>query len=149
MSTYENENIKKYAKKMPSELKRAVSAMGGDLRLAVFFVLFKYGEMPFSQIMKELDIPPEYSSQLTYHIKKLQKAGLVKNEYIRKENTDSYSFYDVTGFGEDFINSLMKVIEVRNIEHASSSVEKSLRFASGDDNQAQHFSNEGKSGEVF
>lgn len=110
MSTYANEKIKEYANEMPYELRRAMGALDDDIRLAVFFVLLKYGELPFSQIMKELEIPSEYSSKLTYHIKKLQKGAIVKNEYVKKEGTDSYSFYDITEFGEGLLNNLMNTI---------------------------------------
>lgn len=112
MTVYENEKIKLYANEMPAELRRAIDALNNDLGLATFFVLFKYGEMSFSQIMKELDIPSNYSSKLTYHIKKLQKSALVKNEYVKKENVDSYSFYDVTEFGEGVINNLVNSIRI-------------------------------------
>ncbi|MDD4213143.1 MAG: helix-turn-helix domain-containing protein [Bacilli bacterium] len=110
MAEYENGKIKAYADEMPTELRRAIDALNNDIGMAAFFVLFKYGEMSFSQIMSELDIPPNYSSKLTYHIKKLQKSALVKNEYIRKENVGVYSFYDITEFGEGFINNLMNAI---------------------------------------
>jgi hypothetical protein len=112
MAAYENEKIKAYANEMPGELRRVIDALNNDIGLAAFFVLFKYGEMSFSQIMHELDIPSNYSSKLAYHIKKLQKSALVKNEYIKKENLDTYSFYDVTEFGEGIINNLMNAISV-------------------------------------
>jgi DNA-binding HxlR family transcriptional regulator len=112
MTVYINEKIKEYANEMPYELRRAMEALNDDTRLAVFFVLLKYGELPFSQIMTELEIPPEYSSKLTYHIKKLQKSALVKNEYIKKEGVNSYSFYNLTEFGEELLNSLIDTIAV-------------------------------------
>lgn len=112
MAVDEYEKIKAYANEMPAELRRAIDALNSDIGLAVFFVLFKYGGMSFSQIMSELDIPSNYSSKLTYHIKKLQKGALVKNEYIKKENVDSHSFYDITEFGEGIINNLMNAIQV-------------------------------------
>ena len=112
MTSYDNEKIETYAGEMPGELRRVIDALNSDLGLATFFVLFKYGEMSFSQIMSELDIPSNYSSKLTYHIKKLQKSSLVKNEYIKKENVDNYSFYDITEFGEGIINNLMSAIRV-------------------------------------
>ena len=112
MTVYENEKIKLYADEMPAELRRVIDALNNDLGLATFFVLLKYGEMSFSQIMKELDIPSNYSSKLTYHIKKLQKSALVKNEYVKKENAGSYSFYDITEFGEGVINNLINSIRI-------------------------------------
>ncbi|WP_048181254.1 helix-turn-helix domain-containing protein [Methanosarcina siciliae] len=112
MKGYENKKIKAYADEMPAELRRVIDALNSDIGLATFFVLFKYGEMSFSQIMNELEIPPHHSSKLTYHIKKLQKSALVKNEYVKKENADGYSFYDITEFGEGIINNLMNAIRV-------------------------------------
>lgn len=112
MKIYANTKIEEYANEMPLELRKAIEALNDDLRLAIFFALFKYGELPFSQIMSELEIPPEHSSKLTYHIKKLEKGALVKNEYIKKEGIDSYSFYDITNFGEDILKSLINTIEV-------------------------------------
>lgn len=112
MAEYENGKIKAYADEMPAELRRVIDALNSDIGLAAFFVLFKYGEMSFSQIMSELDIPPNYSSKLAYHIKKIQKSSLIKNEYIKKENVDGHSFYDITEFGEKFINKLMDAIQV-------------------------------------
>ena len=112
MSVYVNEKIKKYSNEMPDELKRAMGALNDDIRLAIFFVLFKYGELPFSEIMKELEIPPDYSSKLTYHIKKLQKGALIKNEYVKKKDTDSYSFYDITEFGMGILNNLIDTIAI-------------------------------------
>jgi len=110
MSVYANVKIKEYADELPFELRRAVDALNDDIRLAIFFVLFKYGELSFSQIIKELDIPQEYSSKLTYHLKKLQKGALIKNEYVKKENTGVYSFYDITEFGEELVMSLINTI---------------------------------------
>lgn len=112
MTSYDNEKIETYAGEMPGELRRVIDALNSDLGLATFFVLFKYGEMSFSQIMSELDIPSNYSSKLTYHIKKLQKSSLVKNEYIKKENVDNYSFYNITEFGEGIINNLINAIQI-------------------------------------
>lgn len=110
MSVYANVKIKEYADELPIELRRAVDALNDDIRLAIFFVLFKYGELSFSQIIKELDIPQEYSSKLTYHLKKLQKGALIKNEYVKKENTGIYSFYGITEFGEELLMSLINTI---------------------------------------
>jgi hypothetical protein len=112
MTVYENEKIKAYAEEIPAELRRVIDALNSDIGLAIFLVLFKYGEMSFSQIMSELDIPSNYSSKLAYHIKKLQKSALVKNEYIKKKNVESYSFYNITEFGEGILNNLMNAILV-------------------------------------
>jgi len=112
MGTSSNKKIKEYANEMPLELRRAIEAINDDFRLAVFFVLLKHGEMSFSQIMAELEIPRKDSSILSHHLKILEKGALIKNEFTKKEGTDSHSFYNLTDFGEDVLNGLMNTLAV-------------------------------------
>lgn len=112
MDNITNDKIKAYTDEMPPELRRVIDALNDDLGLAAFIVLFKYGEMPFSQIMSELDIPTYNSIKLLYQLEKLQKSALVKNEYIKTENVDVHSFYDVNEFGETMITNLMNTFRI-------------------------------------
>jgi len=112
MGISSNKKIEEYAKEMPLELRRAIEALNDDLRLAVFFVLLKHGELSFSQIMAELEIPRKDSSILSHHLKILEKGALIKNEFAKKEGMDSHSFYDLTEFGEDVLNGLMDTLAV-------------------------------------
>ena len=112
MGTSSNKKIKEYANEMPLELRRAIEAINDDFRLAVFFVLLKHGEMSFSQIMAELEIPRKDSSILSHHLKILEKGALIKNEFAKKEGTDSHSFYNLTDFGEDVLNGLMNTLSI-------------------------------------
>ncbi|HLB69666.1 MAG TPA: winged helix-turn-helix domain-containing protein [Candidatus Methanoperedens sp.] len=112
MGISSNKKIEEYAKEMPWELRRAIEALNDDLRLAVFFVLLKHGELSFSQIMAELEIPRKDSSILSHHLKILEKGALIKNEFAKKEGMDSHSFYDLTEFGEDVLNGLMDTLAV-------------------------------------
>ena len=107
-----NKRIKQYAEEMPIELRRAIGALSDEVRLGIFFAMFKYGEMSFSQIRKELEIPTNSSGYLSYHLKKLENSALIKNDYSKKTGITNYSFYDVTEFGEKFIDGLMKSIEI-------------------------------------
>lgn len=68
--------------------------------------------MSFSQIREKLEIPTKSSGYLSYHLKKLEKSALIKNDYSKKSEVIGYSFYDVTEFGESFIDGLMKSIEI-------------------------------------
>ncbi len=112
MGTYTNEKIKEYADELPSELRRAVEALDDDLRQAIFFVLLKNGELSFTQIMTELEIPRKDSSILSHHLKILEKGALIKNKYAKKEGVDSHSFYDLTDFGEDLLDKLMDTLAI-------------------------------------
>ncbi len=104
--------IKQYAEEMPIELRRSIEALSDEVRLGIFFVLFKYGEMSFSEIRNKLEIPTRNSSYLAYHLKKLEKGALIKNDYSKKSGVTSHSFYDVTEFGERIIEGLIKSIEI-------------------------------------
>lgn len=111
-----NKKIEEYASEMPIELRKAIEALNDDFRLAIFFVLLKNGNISFTQIMNELEIPRKDSSILSHHLKILEKGSIIKNEYAKKEGEDSHSFYDLTEFGEDILNGLMDTLAVPNSE---------------------------------
>ncbi len=104
--------IKQYAEEMPIELRRAIEALSDEVRLGIFFALFKYGEMSFSQIREKLEIPTRDSGYLSYHLKRLEKSALIRNDYSKKSGITGHSFYDVTEFGERFVDGLMTSIEI-------------------------------------
>lgn len=103
----EEDKIKIYADKIPSELSRAMGALCDENGRAIFLVLFKYGELTISQIMEELQVNAGCSSWLFESIKNLQKASLVKSDLVDGEKI----LYDVTEFGEYFIKGLMSGIK--------------------------------------
>lgn len=76
----------------------------------------KYGELSFSDIMSELEIDAKDSGKLVYHLTQLQKAALVKNEYVKKDSSQVYSYYDVTELGESVLSNLMNVLKVKKEE---------------------------------
>lgn len=110
-----NKKIEEYANEMPIELIRAIEALNDDFRRAIFFVLLKNGNLSFTQIMTELEIPRKDSSLLSHHLKILEKGSIIKNEYAKKEGMDSHSFYGLTEFGEDILNGLMDTLAVPNL----------------------------------
>lgn len=112
LTKFTNTRIKKHAEEMPIELRRAIETLSDEVRLGIFFILFKYGEMSFSQIRQELEIPTNNSGYLSYHLRKLENSALIKNDYSKKTGIANYSFYDVTEFGEKFIDGVMKSIEI-------------------------------------
>ena len=114
MGIYTNKKIEEYANELPFELKRAVEALNDDFRLAIFFVLLKHGDLSYTQIMTELEIPRKDSSYLSHHLKILEKGALIKNKYAKKEGVDSHSFYELTDFGEDILNGLMGTLALPN-----------------------------------
>ncbi|KCZ71332.1 putative transcriptional regulator [Candidatus Methanoperedens nitroreducens] len=131
MGIYTNKKIEEYANEMPLELKRAIEALNDDFRLAIFFVLFKYGELSFSQIMTELEIPRKDSSILSHHLKILEKGALIENEYAKKEGIDSHSFYDLTEFGEDVLKGLMHTLAVPHLDNEPIEPLKELLYRVG------------------
>jgi predicted transcriptional regulator len=97
----ENEKVKAYVDEIPEELRRAIDSFSEELSLAVFLVLYKYGEMSFSEIKGELGVD---SRVLHNQIKRLQKSSLV-TEY-------NCNMYNITEFGEKIIKSLMSAVKV-------------------------------------
>lgn len=112
LTKFTNTRIQKHAEEMPTELRRAIEALSDEVRLGIFFTLFKYGEMSFSQIRQELEIPTNNSGYLSYHLRKLESSALIKNDYSKRAGITNYSFYDVTEFGEKFIDGVMRSIEI-------------------------------------
>ena len=112
LTKFTTTQIKQYAEEMPIQLWRSIEALSDEVRLGIFFVLFKYGEMSFSEIRNKLEIPAKNSGYLAYHLKKLEKSALIRNDYSKKSGVTNHSFYDVTEFGERFIEGLMKSIEI-------------------------------------
>lgn len=95
--------LEEHLKEIPEGVKVAVKALSDDTRLAIIVVLLKYGECTFSQLMETLEID---SGVLSHHLKNLLRASLIKNYYIKKPDSEDYSFYDLTYYGEGFMRSV-------------------------------------------
>jgi len=97
--------IKEYAQEIPGEVRRAISGLDSDFRVAIFVALYKCGELSFSDLQKKLEVD---KAKLNFHLKKLTESALVEHYYRHELGNVEFSFYSVTGFGEDFVKSLIQ-----------------------------------------
>lgn len=107
----EMNTIEEYIKEVPEDVKEAIKALSDDTRLAIVVALLKHGEFTFSQLMETLRVN---SSVLSHHLKSLINASLIKNYYAKKPESEEYSFYDLTSYGEQFMRSVYGLLDVPN-----------------------------------
>lgn len=105
----EIDKLEEYVREVPEDVKQAIKALSENTRLAIVVALLKHGELPFSQLMEILGIN---SSILSHHLKNLVNASLVKNYYVKKPDSEDYSFYDLTSYGEAFMRSVYGMLDV-------------------------------------
>lgn len=97
--------IREYAQQIPEEMKRAISGFDNDFRVAIFVALYKYGELSFSDLQKKLQVD---KAKLNFHLKKLSESALVEHYYRHELGNVEFSFYSITGFGVNFVRSLIQ-----------------------------------------
>lgn len=95
--------ISEYAQEIPEEIRRAIRGLDSDYRAAIFVALYKHGELSFSDLRKKLRID---KANLYYHLRKLTETALVEHFFKRALGDERYSFYSVTQFGQNFIETL-------------------------------------------
>jgi len=96
----------------PVELFNAIRALGNLERLKTFWELYKVDEeLPFTELMKRLELPPEKSAALSQRLRELQIGGLVGKVAKIKPGAEEFrSYYFVTPFGERFIDKLFDAL---------------------------------------
>lgn len=101
--------LNEYLEEVPEDIREAVKALSDNTRLAIVVALLKHGELTFSQLLETLEIS---SSILSHHLKNLVNASLIKNYYIKKPDSEEYSFYDLTSYGEVFMRSVYGMLDM-------------------------------------
>jgi len=99
--------IEEYANEIPQEIRRAIRGLDSNYRTAIFVVLYKHGELSFSDLQKKLEID---KAMLNYHLGKLVESALVHHYYKHKLGIEKYSFYNVTPFGQNFVEILSQFL---------------------------------------
>ena len=89
-------NFKDYLNQIPNEFEFALKGIGNKFRLALSILLVDNGPLSFSNIAK---ITGKEKSLIGNHIKKLELGGIVQNFLQKKEDTNEYSFYEITEKG--------------------------------------------------
>lgn len=90
--------------KFPLEINRALDALGQENRRTIITVIVNKKNICFSDL---IDYTNLNSSTLSFHLKELMKASLIKNFYSKSENPGrKYSYYELTDFGKDICKAL-------------------------------------------
>lgn len=88
---------------------KALSTLSDKTAMEILYRL-KDNDLSFSEIQKSLNID---KGTLSYHIKKLIKAGVTVNYYQKRKNSKEYSFYQLTQFAKDLIKKFDLIPEER------------------------------------
>jgi len=99
--------IEDYVKEVPEEIRHAIRGLDSDYRTAIFVALYKHGELSFSELQKTLKID---KAMLNYHLGKLIESALIHHYYKHELGTEKYSFYNVTPFGQNFVEILSEFL---------------------------------------
>jgi DNA-binding transcriptional ArsR family regulator len=93
---------------IPAEVKRAVKALDNPIRWKIVELLRAKKELSYTELTRSLDVK---KGQLTYHINKLLKGAVVQN--YSKDGLESKfeSFYEISHFGESFVDSLLEPLQ--------------------------------------
>jgi len=115
--------VSEYVQQIPEELRRAIRGLDSDYRAAIFVALYKHGESSFSELKRKLEIN---KAMLNYHLGKLTASGLVEHYYRHELGADEYSFYSVTQFGQNFLETLGRFLRPEPIYRIPFGEESSL-----------------------
>jgi len=99
--------IEEYAEEIPEEIRRAIRGLDSNYRAAIFVALYKHGDLSFSDLREKLEID---KAMLNYHLGKLIESALVQHYYKHELGTEKYSFYNVSPFGQNFVEILSRFL---------------------------------------
>ncbi len=100
--------INEYASQIPIEIKKAVRALGHDVRCAIVVDLSRKPEMTFTQLKEDLDID---TGLLSNHLKILMDGAIVEHYYKHELGNEQYSYYGLTLFGKDFLRGILEPLK--------------------------------------
>lgn len=114
-----------YASYFPSEIRRGIEGIDGDLQFATTYLLIENGRMSFSELKEELDV---HQQTLSNALSKMQKGSLITQIDVQSIDERYNSFYEVTSFGYSFVDSLFESLGSGDgeIEFADSFIEDPL-----------------------
>jgi len=100
--------INEYASQIPIEIKKAVRALGHDVRCAIVVDLSRKPELTFTQLKEDLDID---TGLLNNHLKILMDGAIVEHYYKHELGNEQYSYYGLTLFGKDFLRGILEPLK--------------------------------------
>lgn len=129
----DHEILRKYAEKIPFEVKSILHGLDDDNRLGIIVALLENDKMTFNEMKEKFQMN---SSSLSNHLSILQEGNLVQNFY-EKNNKRVSSYYDVTDIPESMLHAILDVsfnnsekkydeykdeIKIKNIESITQSI---------------------------
>ncbi len=98
-----------------AELDIFLKGIRDKFRFALILFLKEFDSLSFTQIQKSTQ---KTKGSISNHLKKLELAGIIQNYYKKTSNSEEYSFYEVTDFGNKMISSLINTYNdfYRNIK---------------------------------
>jgi DNA-binding MarR family transcriptional regulator len=99
--------VEDYANEIPEEVRRAIRGLDSDYRAAIFVALYKHGELSFSELQKLLEMD---KAMVNYHLGVMVESALVHHYYKHELGTEKYSFYNITSYGQSFLEMLGQIL---------------------------------------
>ncbi|MHA1321365.1 MAG: ArsR/SmtB family transcription factor [Candidatus Helarchaeota archaeon] len=87
-----------------NELELLFKGLSNKFRIELLLALYKEGALSFSNIVERTK---KDKSSITKHLKKLEVGGLIQNFLKKMDDSDEYSFYEITKFGSKVIINLI------------------------------------------
>lgn len=98
----------------PEHIKRALEALGDKSRRKILLSLEPPNTLTYSEIRALLKEDLSSKGTVTYHIHKLESAGLISNYIAIDSNERERSFYSATPLCKDLISAIFNIYEGRN-----------------------------------
>jgi predicted transcriptional regulator len=93
-----------YQEDIPVEFELALKAISNKVRYALTLLLIHKSPISFSEAT---DILKKENSSVINHLKILETGGIIQNYLEKRENTNEYSYYKITNYGEKFVLGLL------------------------------------------
>ncbi len=93
-----------YLNKFPEDFELFLKGLGNNFRLSLALLLLENGNLSLKKIT---DYTKKSNSSVLNHLKKLELGGIVQNFLKKSEETNEYSFYELTKFGKRIIYTLL------------------------------------------
>ena len=102
-NNFQSENVDRSPLNIPDEVISHCKSLNSKVRLALT-ILLKDGDLTFTQIKESGSVK---KSQIAVELKKLERAGIVRNYYQKKEDSTEFSFYALTMIGDAFLTQMV------------------------------------------
>jgi DNA-binding HxlR family transcriptional regulator len=98
----------------PEHIKRALEALGDKNRRKILLSLEPPNNLTYSEIKELLNEDISSKGTITYHLHKLESAGLISNYVEFAQGNRVHSYYEATPLCKELIESIFSVYEGKN-----------------------------------